>query len=300
MFDRLINGFQALSYGSLVGLGLLLSIAAANYKALPLVSTLRILPAVLRLLKPRLPPWHQAVKAKIAATIHAATVPPASFVPAPSLASLAASPRLFRHHVVSSRAVAADLDINVHKSNSTFFADADVGRTGLLAGLLSDGLAVLGPANFILAGAQCRFLREVRPYAAYDVSSRVLGWNDKAFYVVTYFLKPGTRLPFDVEVLGGPQALLLPAGGGGGDDALRRRVYAVLVTKFVFKAGRATVAPEQVLRASGLLVDGVGSRTDGGEKTAMDVGVSGEDMVSGQSIETAVQAGLDYVGRCME
>ncbi|KAF7537508.1 hypothetical protein G7054_g3644 [Neopestalotiopsis clavispora] len=271
MFDRLINGFQALSYGSLVGLGLLLSIAAANYKALPLLSTLRILPAVLRLLKPRLPPWHQAVKAKIATTTHAATVPPASFVPTPSLTSLAASPRLFRHHIVSSRAVAADLDINVHKSNSTFFADADVGRTGLLAGLLSDGLAVLGPANFILAGAQCRFLRE-----------------------------PGARLPFHVEVLGGPQALLLPAGGGGGDDALRRRVYAVLVTKFVFKAGRATVAPEQVLRASGLLVDGVGSRTDGGEKTAMDVGVSGEDIVSGQSIETAVQAGLDYVGRCME
>ncbi|ETS84527.1 hypothetical protein PFICI_02552 [Pestalotiopsis fici W106-1] len=291
MIDRLINGFQALSYGSLLGLGLLFGIAAANYKALPFVSTLRILPAVLRLLKPRLPPWHRAVKAKIAAV----TPPGVPFATAPALTSLAASPRLFRHQVTTSRAVAADLDINVHKSNSTFFADADIGRTRLLADLLSDGLAGLGPANFILAGAQCRFLREVRPYAAYDVSSRVLAWTDRSFYVVTYFLKPRAKLPFEIDVLGGPQALLSAA-----DDGLRRKVYAVLVTKFVFKAGRATVAPEQILRASGLLVDDDGSNTDGGEKTTTGVGLPREGMLHGQNVDAAVKAGLEYVARCME
>ncbi|KAI0141941.1 hypothetical protein BJ166DRAFT_90756 [Pestalotiopsis sp. NC0098] len=277
MFDRLIEGFQTLSYSSLLGLGLLFGIAAANYKALPLISTLRILPAVLRLLKPRLPPWNKA------STRRAASSP---FVPASS--SPAASPLLFRHHVTrSQRAVAADLDINMHKSNSTFFGDADVDRTRLLASLLSNGLAALGPANFILAGAQARFLREVRPYAAYDVSSRVLGWTDKSFYVVTYFLRPGARLPFAVEGTGGPQALF----GKGADEKLRRSVYAVLVTRFVFKAGRETVMPEQVLRESGLLLDD--------EKCALGSGQD-EKMLDGGSVEAVVKAGLEYVAHCME
>ncbi|KAI4595324.1 hypothetical protein KJ359_006998 [Pestalotiopsis sp. 9143b] len=278
MFNQLIESFQALSYGSLLGLGLLFGIAAANYKALPLVSTLRILPAVLRLLKPRLPPWNKAAKRRAASS--------SPFVPAPS--SLSASPRLFQHHVThSQRAVAADLDINMHKSNSTFFADADVNRTRLLASLLSGGLAALGPANFILAGAQARFLREVRPYAAYDVSSRVLAWTDRSFYVVTYFLKPGARVPFAVEGRGGPQALFAK----GADDGLRRSVYAVLVTRFVFKAGRETVLPEQVLRESGLLLNDEDRSLGGGKD---------EKMPDRESFEAAVKAGLEYVAHCME
>lgn len=277
MFDRMIEDFQALSYGSLLSLGLLFGIAAANYKALPLVSTLRILPAVLRLLKPRLPPWDKAAKRRAASS---------PFVPASS--SLAASPLLFRHHITrSQRAVAADLDINMHKSNSTFFGDADVNRTRLLASLLSDGLAALGPANFILAGAQARFLREVRPYAAYDVSSRVLGWTDRSFYVVTYFVKPGVRLPFAVEGRGGPQALFEK----GADEKLRRSVYAVLVTRFVFKAGRETVMPEQVLRESGLLLDEEECALGGGQD---------ERMLDGESVEAVVKAGLEYVAHCMD
>ncbi|KAK6223367.1 hypothetical protein LQW54_000484 [Pestalotiopsis sp. IQ-011] len=279
MFNQLIESFQALSYGSILGLGLLFGIAAANYKALPLVSTLRILPAVLRLLKPRLPPWNKAAKCRAASS-------PSPFVPASS--SLSASPRLFQHHVThSQRAVAADLDINLHKSNSTFFADADVNRTRLLASLLSDGLAALGPANFILAGAQARFLREVRPYAAYDVSSRVLAWTDRSFYVVTYFLKPGARMPFAVEGRGGPQALFAK----GAEEKLRRSVFAVLVTRFVFKAGRETVMPEQVLRESGLLLDDAECALGGGQE---------EKMLDGGSVEGAVKAGLEYVAHCME
>lgn len=283
MFDRLIEGFQALSYGSLLSLGLLFGIAAANYKALPLVSTLRILPAVLRLLKPRLPPWNKAAKRR------AASASSSPFIPASSSgARPAASPLLFRHHVTpSQRAVAADLDINMHKSNSTFFGDADVNRTRLLASLLSNGLAALGPANFILAGAQARFLREVRPYAAYDVSSRVLGWTDRSFYVVTYFVKPGVRLPFAVEGRGGPQALF----GKGADEKLRRSVYAVLVTRFVFKAGRETVMPEQVLRESGLLL--------GDEECALGGGQD-EKMLDGEGVEAAVKVGLEYVAHCMD
>ncbi|KAH6651488.1 hypothetical protein BKA67DRAFT_660297 [Truncatella angustata] len=233
MLDSLLDAIHALSYGSLIGLAAIFAFAAANAKALPLVYTFRLLPSLYRLFAPRLS------RNKKLTTIHSANT---------STSYNAASPALFRHDTMTSRAVALDLDVNVHKSNSTFFADADISRARLLTGLLSAGLAGLGPANFVLAGVQCRFQREIRPYQAYAVSSRILAWNDRTLYVVTYFLRPGTALPFDLEVRGGPAALAK-------DEKLRRSVFATMVTKYVFKAGRATVAPEQVFRAAGLLLE---------------------------------------------
>jgi hypothetical protein len=181
-----------------------------------------------------------------------------------------------------SRAIITDLDINIHKSNSTFFADADLGRAALLSTLLGEGQATLG-ANFILASVTCRFRQEIRPYQAYAVSSRILAWNEKALYVVTYFLKPGRELPLDIDVLGGPGAVL-------SDDKYRKAVFAVLVSKYVFKAGRTTVAPVEVLTAAGLLTSQ--DQTDAG-------GVHNgfQDMID---VDQAVQHGLEYVRACME
>ncbi|KAH8681842.1 hypothetical protein BX600DRAFT_505484 [Xylariales sp. PMI_506] len=278
------------SWTALLAVTMVIGFALINAKGLPLVYTIRLLPSVYRIIKPRWsrrrgqqqqpPPLREwssaAAKSPDCVDGVAAAAADASVLPL-----VGASPALFQHHVSTSRAVLADLDIMAHKSNSTFFTDADVNRTALLSQLLSEGQAAVlrpspppsapfsssstdgdgreklpssssssssfSPTMFYLAGVQCRFSREIKPFRSYGVSSRILTWSDRAFYVVTYFLRPGARLPADVEVLGGPGAVQR-------EEGLRRLVFATLVTKFVFKAGRETVRPEEVFRSAGLLV----------------------------------------------
>jgi hypothetical protein len=250
------------SAAALVGSALAVCLLLANAKSLPFAHSLRLLPSLYRLLQPRL---------------FSATKPGAP--PTPTSTTAAARTTLFKHHATSSRAVPFDLDVNMHKSNSTFFADADINRAELLTRQLSGGLAAAGGAMPLLAAVQCNFKREIAPFQAYDVSSRLLAWDERSLFIVTYFLKCGVRLPADVDVAAGPAAVLA-------DSSLKRGVYAVMVTRYVCKAGRATVAPAAVLEAAGLLVPGAGKELGAGLMGAGDVGV-------------AVESGLEYVGDCM-
>lgn len=268
MFDSVLKSIYAMSYGSMLILAIIVGFVAANAKSLPFAHSLRLLPSLYQLLRPRL-------SSSKCISSQTAQIVTASYD--------SADPALFKHNVMTSRAIAFDLDVNMHKSNSTFFADADISRARLLTNLLSSGLAKVGPANFVLAGAQCKFQREIRPYQAYTVSSRILAWNDKTLYVVTYFLKIGATLPYETEVLGGPAALTM-------DERLRKSVFATMVTKYVFKAGRTTVAPEHVFRAAGLLLDSAEKRSNAQPHGGLRV----------EDVRGAVDSGLKYVAACME
>ncbi|KAL2018209.1 hypothetical protein VTK56DRAFT_1182 [Thermocarpiscus australiensis] len=264
---------------ALLGSALAVCFLVANAKSLPFAHSFRLLPSFYRLLlQPRLFP----VARKTGGVL------PSKPSSGSAAAAAAARPALFKHHVTSSRAVLLDLDINMHKSNSTFFADADINRAELLTRLLGRGLAATGPPSAaipLLAAVQCSFKREISPFQAYRLSSRILAWDDRSLFTVTYFLKPGAKLPADVEVAGGPGAVL-------GDPSLKRSVYAVMVTRYVCKAGRETVAPAAVLEAAGLLVAGPG--VQGAEKEKHDAGLLAADDVG-----MAVKRGMQYVGDCM-
>lgn len=265
---------RLLSYWELAGLTAALGFALTNLKALPLAHSLRLLPSVRRLLAPRLfGRGGGKNKQKRRSDGGDAAI------------MSAAHPSLFRHNIAFSRAILLDLDINLHKSNSTFFADADASRAALLTSLLSSALAARG-CLFVLAGAQCKFLREIRPLQRYAVASQVLTWTDKAFYTVTYFVTPRKGDAAAVCGLnGGPAAVLR-------DDGLRRKVFAVMVSKYVFKARRATVAPAEVFGAAELLVSG-------DEKLRARNGKKGGDLLSVEEVEKVVQGGMQFVQDCM-
>jgi hypothetical protein len=262
------------STAALVGSALAVCLLIVNAKSLPFAHSFRLLPSLYRLLQPRL---------FSATTAKAARPTPSSAAATATTTTTSARTALFRHHATRSRAVPFDLDVNMHKSNSTFFADADINRAELLTRQLSGGLAAAGGAMPLLAAVQCTFKREIAPFQAYDLSSRLLAWDERSLFIVTYFLKCGVRLPAEVDVVGGPAAVLADAG-------LKRAVYAVMVTRYVCKAGRETVAPAAVLEAAGLLVPGAGVAEKGGRDAglmvASDVGI-------------AVKSGLQYVGGCM-
>ncbi|KAL2121368.1 hypothetical protein VTJ04DRAFT_5395 [Mycothermus thermophilus] len=263
--ERLPIPVESPAAATLLGWGLVACFLLTNAKGLPFAHSIRLLPSVFRLLRLRRSssPKHDA--------------PVIGFG-----TSSAAHPALFRHHVTSSRTVLFDLDVNMHKSNSTFFADADSNRAELLTKTLSKGLAAAMP---LLAAVQCTFKRELRAFQAYQVSSRILAWDERSLFIVTYFLKPGTKLPSEVELAGGPSAVLQDAN-------LRRAVYAVMVTRYVCKSGRQTVAPAVVLEAAGLLV----SESCG---QSQEKGSANSALLSAEIVEKAVRSGMNYVVQCM-
>ncbi|MCJ1427312.1 hypothetical protein MMC29_005215, partial [Sticta canariensis] len=187
---------------------------------------------------------------------------------------------LFQPIVTSSRAPLFECDYNFHKSNSTFFADLDVTRIHLLARLFRKGITKLrktpemvcgpdgvpakgGKLMVILGGTHCSFRREIKPFQAYEMWSRILAWDQKWIYVVTHFVKPGsakpqgyTSNPFQTPDKKnkiatdptktdptGPPPLPLP----------QDRVLASAISKYVIKLGRLTIHPEVLLHASDLL-----------------------------------------------
>ncbi|OGM43997.1 hypothetical protein ABOM_008023 [Aspergillus bombycis] len=173
---------------------------------------------------------------------------------------------LFRPLRTRSYCSLAEVDFNLHKSNSTFYADLDISRIELLLLLCKDVITPLsapprrarsGNAQKVggkqtrslkhltpvLGGVSCIFRREIKPWQRYDVESRVLCWDDKWLYIVSHFLKPGSHHE---------------NGTAGSEEG----VLASAISKYVFKKGRQTVAPAEVLQFLELLEHGDNADAD--------------------------------------
>jgi len=164
---------------------------------------------------------------------------------------------LFAPVVTSSYTPLLDIDYNLHKSNSTFFNDLDDNRTELMLALFKNvvkpqkrGKDTPKPKMFNLGGTSCIFKKAIAPFARYEISSRVLCWDQKWIYVVSHFTKPGSNKP--TRFLVGSQAAKSPASEKKVEDQ-QDRIYATAITKYVFKAGRVTCTPESILEECGLL-----------------------------------------------
>jgi len=76
-----------------------------------------------------------------------------------------------------------DCDLNIHLNAGRFLSFMDVarmdliGRTGLLRRLVKRGWRP------IMGGCVVRYRREIRPFERFTIRSRVLGWDEKWFYL---------------------------------------------------------------------------------------------------------------------
>ncbi|KAF2744559.1 hypothetical protein M011DRAFT_479859 [Sporormia fimetaria CBS 119925] len=164
---------------------------------------------------------------------------------------------LFQPSITSTRCSLLEMDYNLHKSNSTYFADMDISRTHLFTAIIRNGIVKSkNPASGLgasqgtkkrhmiaLGGISCMFKREIKPYQKYEMWTRVLSWDRKWFYLVTHLVKPGVARPKGWT--------LQPWKRGDGrevdEEMLKGAVFASAVAKYVVKEGRKTIAPEQVL-----------------------------------------------------
>ncbi|OCL09015.1 hypothetical protein AOQ84DRAFT_317564 [Glonium stellatum] len=162
---------------------------------------------------------------------------------------------IFLPVITSSYTPLLDIDYNLHKSNSTFFSDLDDNRTELMLALFKDVLSpskrgenTLTQKTINLGGTSCTFKKPIPPFARYEISSRILCWDEKWVYVASHFTRPGSNRP--TQFLVGPQAAKLPKALGEANKTEGQKdcAYATAIAKYVFKAGRITCSPETVIR----------------------------------------------------
>lgn len=86
------------------------------------------------------------------------------------------------------RVLPSDLDLLLHMNNARYLREADVARAAHLArcGVLG-ALRALG-ARAVLAASCARYRRSLRLLEPFEVRTRLLGWDDRAFYVEARFI----------------------------------------------------------------------------------------------------------------
>lgn len=81
----------------------------------------------------------------------------------------------------------ADLDINLHLTNSRYLALMDLGRIELM---LRTGMMLKVMKRRwlpVVSIASIRFRREISPFERFTLHTRILGWDEKWFYMEQRF-----------------------------------------------------------------------------------------------------------------
>ena len=93
--------------------------------------------------------------------------------------------------IVTFRVWPLDLDINSHMTNSRYLSVMDLGRTDLL---IRTGLGKLSwqkKWGSVLGSATIRWRRGLKLFQKYEIHTRVVGWDDKWFYLDQKILSGG-------------------------------------------------------------------------------------------------------------
>lgn len=169
--------------------------------------------------------------------------------------------------IINSRSGFLECDYNLHKSNSTYFSDFDVGRLQLLVSLCTHGLEktrqelakdAKAPFSIVLGGVSCNFRREIKPYEGFEIWTRILCWDQKWLYVISHFVKKGAVKPRKYTLQPWRKTPVMKedeahAQGDRTKAGPHPAIFASGIAKYVFKKGHLTVPPERVLRNSELL-----------------------------------------------
>ncbi len=119
------------------------------------------------------------------------------------------------------------------------------------------GAMAKGRFEIRLGGVSCQFRKEIKPYERFEVWTRVLCWDQKWFYVISHFVKPGVVRPRGYTLQPWRKGEHKKGSNGNAESSTtpspHPAIFATGIAKYVCKKGRLTIPPERVLRASKLL-----------------------------------------------
>ncbi|PWK39649.1 thioesterase family protein [Pseudomonas sp. OV226] len=123
--------------------------------------------------------------------------------------------------VIRLRVLPLDLDLNRHVTNGRYFTLADLGRMDYVLRSGAFRVALRNKAVPIVGDTWGKFRRELKLFEAFEIHTRMLGWDDKWSFMEHRFVSKG-------------------------------RVIGVVVMRGVFRTGKGTVAPGEFARELGL------------------------------------------------
>lgn len=151
---------------------------------------------------------------------------------------------VFQTSIFKSYVSPLEIDMFIHKSNSTYFTDMDLARMSLILRVFQKywyqeydndfgdykTKAISNMPYAPIAMVQCTFKKELKVFERFEIHSRIIAWDEKWLFVLSEFVIPKTG-----------------------------RICAVAVTKYVFKkgGGRTTIPPEEMIKSCGMFNDEV-------------------------------------------
>ena len=201
------------------------------------------------------------------------------------------NPTLFQPTIYLTTTPLLELDFNLHKSNSTYLTDLDIARGHHIYCLFRLGFTKYSsknppvssvpptdsessrrrskPGRFYpaLGGVTCTFKGELKPYQQYEIWTRVVSWDRKWLYLISYFVEKGAgnptaysdqvwrkTTPKTVKVTSSStQSTSTGKETRDGAAPKQPKIYAICMSKYAFKQGRITVSPSTFLQACELL-----------------------------------------------
>ena len=82
-----------------------------------------------------------------------------------------------------------DLDVNVHMNNGRFLSVMDLGRFDLSFRTRLGRVMLRNRWRALVGGVTIRYRRSLDPFEAYELHTRILGWDAKWFFLEQRFLK---------------------------------------------------------------------------------------------------------------
>lgn len=76
-----------------------------------------------------------------------------------------------------------DCDFNLHLTNSRYLALMDLCRMDLMMGLGMGRKIMQHKWKFVVNAQEITYIKEVSPFSRFRISTQILGWDEKYFYV---------------------------------------------------------------------------------------------------------------------
>ena len=105
---------------------------------------------------------------------------------------------LLDEFAITSRVLPNDLDLNGHMNNGRYLTIMDLGRIGLMVrlGLLTQVLRRRWRP--VIGSATIYFKRPLGPFERYELITRVIGWDDKWFFLDQRFRSQGKLAAYGI------------------------------------------------------------------------------------------------------
>lgn len=136
---------------------------------------------------------------------------------------------VFAHSKINTYASPFECDLYLHKNNCTYFTELDVSRCDLMSSIFQKLFVDSKRWPFVpVANVFTNFLKEIKPFESYSITSNVLCWDDKWIYVISKFKKNNGKV-----------------------------LCSLSLTKYVLKSGRITIPPKEAIEFCGIYNDEV-------------------------------------------